>query len=149
MHIRPAQERDIPALITLRQRQLMDEGQTPDPDITENLRRYFTASLADGSLALWVAEDSGAVVATGGVCFYPLPPNFTNPTGMAAYITSMYTAPSHRGQGIASALLGLAVGEAKACGCLLVRLHASAMGRSVYERFGFVAAEGMMVYRVE
>ncbi len=139
---------DIPALIKLRERQLIDEGATEITDIDERLRDYFASSLSDGSFVSWVMEEGGEIIATSGVCFYALPPNFANPSGKVAYITNMYTKDEYRGKGIATELLGMALDEARARGYTLARLHASSLGRSIYAKAGFTASEGYMSLRL-
>ena len=146
MHKRPANENDIPILVELRKRQLMDEGEGVPSD--RHLAHYFTASMAEGSFAAWVMEEEGEIIATGGVCFYALPPTYRNPTGRTAYVTNMYTKNEYRRRGIAAELLGLAIAEAKARGCGVVRLHASEEGRSIYQRAGFVDSGGYMAMTI-
>ena len=58
----------------------------PDRELDGALTDYFAAGLADGSYVCWAAEAEGALVATGGVCLYTLPPTYRNPTGRTAYI---------------------------------------------------------------
>lgn len=142
--LRRATVEDIPALCEARKRQLVDEGMRPDAPIDDELRCYFEASLADGTLAEWVFEDEGEVVATAAIAFMPFPPAFNNPAGTRGYVTNMYTAPSHRGRGIASRMLPLLMDEARRRGVRKVLLHASAMGKPVYERQGFRVNDSWM-----
>lgn len=129
---------DIDALVRLRRQQLIDEESAPETDIDRQLAAYFRESLEqEGPLVMWVLEDEGEIVATSAIVFYQFPPCFSNPSGQKGYITSMYTKASHRGQGIATALLDRLVGEARDRGVPELFLCASAMGRPVYEKFGF------------
>ena len=50
---------------------------------------------------------------------------------------SMFTEPSFRGKGVASGIVKAAVEWSRVNGYQLVMLHASEMGRGVYERLGF------------
>ncbi len=145
---RKAQPQDIPQLIALRRRQLLDEGMTPCCSIDAALSAFFAAGLADGSYVCWVIEQDGALIATGGVCFYTLPPSFRNPTGLCAYIVSMYTMEPYRRRGLATRLLLRVLDEARARGCAVARLHASAQGRALYEALGFTASQGYMEKRL-
>jgi GNAT superfamily N-acetyltransferase len=72
-----------------------------------------------------------------GISFYNLPPNQECPNGKIAYISNMFTYPEYRKQGIGSKLFELAIEEAKNNGCKKVLLDATALGRPIYERFGF------------
>jgi len=146
MQMRPANTNDIPVLVELRKRQLMDEGEGVPSD--HHLVHYFTAAMADGSFAAWVMEEQGEIAATGAACFYALPPTFSNPTGRVAYVTNMYTKNEYRRRGAATALLGMAIGEAKARGCGVVRLHASEDGRPIYRKAGFVDSDGYMMRKL-
>lgn len=137
MNYRKAEKRDISQLVELRKQQLIDEGLSPINNIDIELYNYFDISLKNGSLISWIAEENEIILATSGVCFYQLPPSYSNPTGINAYVTNMYTKNEYRHQGIASHLLNLVVEEARKQGCKVIRLHASKNGRTLYERFGF------------
>jgi ribosomal protein S18 acetylase RimI-like enzyme len=144
MNYRKAEEKDISQLIELRKIQLIDEGLTPINNIDMELRKYFKSSLNDGSLISWIAEENDKIIATSGICYYQLPPSYSNPTGKNAYVTNMYTKNEYRRKGIALKLLKLVVEEARVRGDKIVRLHASKQGKSIYERFGFKDSEGYM-----
>jgi len=153
MQIRPANADDIPVLVALRKQLLTEEGpppwaRHPLPDLDAPLGRYFARAMADGSFVAWVAEADGEMIATGGLCFYALPPTFSEPAGQVAYITNMYTRNEYRRRGIATALLHLAIGEAKARGYATVRLHASKDGRPMYQKAGFVDSNGYMAMKL-
>ena len=141
---------DIPALIRLRKKQLTDEGLPPEPifDIDRQLTDYFISALTDGTFVSWVMEVDGEIIATSGVCFYTLPPNFSNLTGGVAYITNMYTKDEYRKRGIATELLKMVLDEAISRGYTVARLHASSFGKSVYEKAGFTMSEGYMSLRL-
>ena len=90
MEKRLANADDIPDLVALRKRQLTDEGLPPIiAEIDQHLADYFASAMADGSFVAWVMEAEDKIIATGGICFYALPPTFSNPTGRVAYITNM------------------------------------------------------------
>ena len=143
---------DIPALVQLRKQQLIDEGLPPIPNLDTNIDKYladyFTSAISDGSFISWVMENDGEIIATSGLCFYILPPNFSNPTGRTAYVTNMYTKPEYRRKGIAAELLNMVIDEAKSRGYKVVRLHTSKYGKSIYEREGFADTDGYMALRI-
>ncbi|MEM7098935.1 MAG: GNAT family N-acetyltransferase [Pseudomonadota bacterium] len=145
---RKASLNDIDQLVELRVQQLLDEGYPEDFNIRQDLTNYFSANLESGSLICWVGTDESIIRATAGICFYQLPPTFSNPTGRIAYITNMYTEPSCRKQGVASLLLNKLILEAKGLNYASVRLHASELGRGVYEEAGFVTTEGYMALKL-
>jgi GNAT superfamily N-acetyltransferase len=148
MKSRQANLTDIPVLVELRKRQLIDEGLSPISNIDKQLAEYFASALSDGSFVSWVMEMDGEIIATSGVCFYSLPPTYADPSGKVAYITNMYTKPEHRRKGIASELLRVLIGEAKKRECKTARLHASALGRPVYEKAGFADSDGYMALKL-
>lgn len=144
MVLRIATAKDIPIMCQIRKQQLIDEGMAPSNAIDEALYRYFEEKIADHSLVEWLIEEDGRVIATGAIAFMPFPPSYANPSGVKGYITNMYTAPDHRGKGIATMLLNKLLDEARARGISRVWLHASRLGKPVYQRFGFSKADDYM-----
>jgi GNAT superfamily N-acetyltransferase len=57
----------------------------------------------------------------------------------------MYTLPAWRQRGIGTALLETALSDAREAGITCVRLHATKLGRHVYEKLGFVPEDSEMV----
>lgn len=137
MNYRKAELGDIPALMELRKKQLIDEGISPDQDIDGELFSFFTDKMKDGSLVEWVAQEDEKIVATAAVIFYAFPPSYTNKKGVKGYITNMYTNPDFRGRGIAGLLLDRLVKEAASRDVKTLWLSASKMGRPVYLKYGF------------
>lgn len=146
---RVAAPADVHQLVELRILQLLDEGYAEITDIRRELSQYFSTNLQNGSLVCWVGVVEEIIFATAGICFYQLPPTFSNPSGQIAYITNMYTDPHYRGQGTASLLLSKLLSAAKARNYSSVRLHASRLGRGVYEKAGFVDTDGYMAMKFE
>ena len=119
MQKRLADQGDISTLIKLRKQQLTDEGLplgSMQMDIDSELTDYITSAISDGSFISWIMEQDGEIIATSGVCFYALPPNFSNPSGKTAYVTNMYTKPEYRRKGIATELLEMVIDEARSRG---------------------------------
>lgn len=148
MKKRMADLKDISALVELRKEQLTEEGGLPVSDIDKPLADYFNAAITDGSFISWVMVNNGEIIATSGICFYPLPPTFFNPSGKTAYITNMYTKIDYRRSGIATELLHMVMDEAKKRGYRIIRLHTSAYGKSIYQKAGFTDSEGYMALRL-
>ncbi len=144
---RKASHDDIDQLANLRVKQLIDEGYQ-QTNIDKDLKNYFSESLINNSLICWLGIYEDAVVATAGLCFYQLPPSFSNPSGRVAYITNMYTEEAFRKQGIASHLFRQLLEEVKNLHYTSVRLHASEHGRSIYTKAGFVVTDGYMAKKL-
>jgi GNAT superfamily N-acetyltransferase len=107
---------------------------------------YFTAGLLDGSLVVFIAEDSdtGKIVATSGIMFWRHLPSPVALDGRKAVIANMYTLPEYRKRGIATELMRLQIEEAKTRGVKVINLSATADGRKVYEKLGFENDENEM-----
>ena len=146
---RLADAEDIETLVSLRVEFLCEGKDTPaaerDALGMEN-RRYFKQAMAAGSFIAWVASADGQIVATSGATLYLLPPNQGCVNGKTAYISNMYTKPAYRGQGVATKLFALIVEAVMQRGCGRILLHATDMGRPIYEKYGFEAMPSGMCY---
>ncbi len=74
------------------------------------------------------------------------PPTYSNPSGKSGYVTNMYTRPEWRHRGLALMLVDHLVDAARNAGCAALYLNASAMGRPLYEKYGFRPVENEMVF---
>ena len=137
MNYRKADIKDIPLLVDIRKKQLIDEGIEPNINIDEELTIYFNNKLADNSLVEWIAEEDNKIIATAAILFIDFPPTYTNKTGRKGYITNMYTEPTSRGKGIATGMLDRLVNEARERNINKILLVASKLGRPVYKKYGF------------
>ena len=143
-----AEMNDISSLVELRKKQLIDEGLPPISDIDKQLADYFASAITDGSFVLWIMESDSNIIATSGVCFYSLPPTYSDPSGRIAYITNMFTKAEYRRNGIATDLLSMVIYEAKKRGCRIIRLHTSELGKSIYIKAGFADSDGYMALKI-
>ena len=143
MIYRKARYEEIPLLLELRKKQLVDEGIAASINIDNSLKSFFERHMSDDTLVEWVAEDCGKIVATAALLFQEFPPTFTNPNdiNIKGYVTNMYTAPQYRGRGIAKKLLDILVIEAREHNVLKIWLGASKMGKPVYLDYGFEGAD--------
>lgn len=112
--------------------------------VEEQSSDYYRKSLADESHIAYLVFDGDRFAGAGGVSFYRVMPTYHNPSGYRAYIMNMYTKPDYRRRGIAYTTLGLLVTAAKEKGVSAITLEATAMGRPLYERFGFVVMKDEM-----
>ena len=80
----------------------------------------------------------------GGISYYRVMPTYHNPSGYKAYIMNMYTRPEYRRMGIAYRTLDLLVQDARDRGISCITLEATAMGRTLYEKYGFTAMDSEM-----
>ena len=138
LEFRRLSDEDIPAFVEMRIDQLLEEGATETVDLRPALKDYYARHLADDTFVSWLALDADRIVATSGVSIVEKPPYFGCPTGRIALVSSMFTEPAYRRQGIARDLLCRVVDEARAKGCGAVQITASDAGVPLYRSVGFV-----------
>ena len=150
---RKAEQCDIEALVSIRVAFLGEVNgaafERRKELLTKENRRYFQQAVAEDTCVVWMALDRKEIIATAGLTLYAVPPSCSCINGKIGYISNVYTLPGYRGQGIASKLMDCIMSEAKARGCTKVVLNATDMGRTVYEKIGFVDAENEMVCLME
>ena len=141
-------ENDLETFINMRINQLREEGATDEMDLSPALMDYYQRHLANGTFVSWLALDGDNIIGTSGMSFVEKPPYFGCPTGRIGLLSSMYTNPDYRRQGIAKELLRRVVEEARAYGCGTVQITASDMGVLLYSDFGFVKNKNFMQYKL-
>lgn len=127
----------------LRAANLLPED-TPLPEVEQQTRAYYQKALAGNMHTAYLVWDGDTLAGTGAVSYFQVMPTVHNPTGRKAYIMNMYTVPQYRRQGIAAHTLALLVEDANRRGITAISLEATAMGRPLYEEFGFVPMEHEM-----
>jgi GNAT superfamily N-acetyltransferase len=146
LRIRRATFADLPHLVLHRRRMWEDMGVTDRKalDAADPVyRRWLKARLEAGEAGAWVAEAEGAGIVGGGVVWLQEVqprPGFAGRAGASPrqpYLLSMYTDPDHRGRGVGARIVKEAVRWCRAMGFPRFTLHASDMGRPIYERLGF------------
>lgn len=141
-------EEQLDIFISMRIKQLREEGATEDIDLVPYLKDYYNRHMADGTFVSWLAMDGDRIVGTSGMSFVEKPPYFSCPTGKIGLLSSMFTDPDYRRMGIAKELLSRVVKEARNYGCGTVQITASDMGVLLYTDFGFVKNGNFMQYKL-
>ena len=144
--IRPYRDDEITQLLDMRRAMTLElDGEDLDVDIPGwrvRFAAYIKEMRAHDDTMFFVAELDGRLIGMGGV--YKLRNHRSVIYGFAAaYITSVYVVPEHRRVGIARQITLAAVEWARAHGCVVVRLRASATGRLVYQSLGFTQTDEM------
>lgn len=139
---------ELDTFIQMRIRQLREEGATEEIDLVPALEDYYHRHMADGTFVSWLAMDGAKIVGTSGMSFVEKPPYFSCPSGRIGLLSSMFTDPDYRRQGIAKELLSRVVNEARIFGCGCVQITASDMGTLLYSDFGFVRNGNFMQYKL-
>lgn len=143
---------DSAALAELRSRFLVESGETKEGDQV-SLRKssliFFAEYLHSRDFTAIVAEESGNIIATGGISYFRKPPSSKCPSGIVAYIMNVYTVPLWRKQGVASKVFSMLCEDAKEKGSNQIILNATEMGRPIYEKYGFSDSTGDMILYIE
>jgi GNAT superfamily N-acetyltransferase len=144
--IRPVRPEDLGAICVHRRRMFAESGVAPATlDAMEGpFAIWLERQLADGSYFGFIAEENSAVVAGIGLRLIEWPPGPLHPaTDQRGYILNVYVEPGFRGRGIATELMTRADEEFRRLGVVYEMLHATEMGRKVYERLGWTASPEM------
>jgi len=139
---------DVGSFIELRIKQLLEEGAEETCDLRPSLHSYYERHLSDGTFVSWLALDGSDIVATSGLSVVEKPPYFGCPTGRIGLISSMYTKPAYRRQGIARELLTRLMDDARSKGCGTLQITASDMGVHLYRSCGFTHNGNFMQLRL-
>lgn len=137
---------DLPALVAHRDAMWVEMGRLrpgePDPT-SAAYRKWLADRMQAGVLHGFVAEEGGEVLASGCVWIQDVQPRPGHPLTMWGYILSVYTVPAARRRGLARAIVTACMERARAAGCTRTTLHASVIGRRLYEQLGFEPTDEM------
>ena len=145
--LRLATADDVEALARAWYAMLKEDGLLA-PRIDPHWRSYvtadFRAGIANGSQLWVVAQDKRRIVATGAA-FLRGGRSSLALTGLSATLAGVYTLPAFRRRGIARAIVERLIEICRSRGCRVIRLRASDQGRPLYEQFGFVSGDEMVL----
>ncbi len=145
---RKAKAADIDLLTKTRVEVLLAANSLPDDtdmsEVEKQSRTYYEQAIPGGTHTAFLAFDADQFVGAGGISYYQVMPTCHNPTGRKGYIMNMYTRPEYRRMGIAYRTLDLLVQDARDRGISCITLEATAMGRPLYEKYGFTAMDSEM-----
>ncbi len=114
----------------------------------ELFRPYLEANLPSGVYQGWLAKtEAGQVVGGGGLIVHEWPAAARDhqPQSRRAYVLNIYTEPEYRGQGLARQIMTAILDWCRVEGFETVSLHASEMGRPLYESLGFEPTNEMQI----
>jgi GNAT superfamily N-acetyltransferase len=149
--LRAATPADVAVLAAQRRAMFEEQGRVDrqaGAELEAATRRYLEEALPAGTYYGWLVEAGATAVAGGGVQLRPLMPRPGYVHGEAeGLILSMWTEPGHRRHGLASRVLEAILAWSDTRGIHRLTLHASAMGRPLYTRYGFTATNEMRLER--
>jgi ribosomal protein S18 acetylase RimI-like enzyme len=112
--------------------------------MTASFRVWIEPRLGDGSYFGYIVEEDGAAVAGIGLMIIDWPPHPLHPNeDKRGYVLNVFVEPSHRQRGLAKMLTGLGEAEIARRGVSFAILHATRMGRPLYEQAGWTQTAEM------
>ena len=136
---------DIPVLVN--HRRWMFEDMYADQPLLRDPAKYNVMDQAyavllryeipAGSTRAWVIDDAETIAASGVLKFTDWLPRPDGQRRGLVYAHSVYTVPEYRRQGLARRILNGMIDYCRDNGWPRLNLHASDMGRSLYENLGF------------
>jgi GNAT superfamily N-acetyltransferase len=131
---------DVALIARHRHEMFKESGRTDEmlAPMTEAFAAWLTPRLASGDYLGWFAVADGCEAAGIGMMVIDWPPHPAHPMqARRGYLLNVYVEPEHRGLGLARGLMDMALDEARRRGIDHMVLHATAMGRPMYERLGW------------
>lgn len=141
LRVRRATLKDLETLVHQRRAMWMDlgvKGEARHNAADKTYRRWTGTRLRNHQLIAWLVEGRDREIAGGGcVWLQPVQPSPKKPGTIQPYLLSMYTSPRFRRRGVASVIVRAAIDWCRRQGFPRLTLHASPMGRGVYQKLGF------------
>jgi GNAT superfamily N-acetyltransferase len=110
----------------------------------EPTREWIEEKLSDGSLiGFIVRNDAGQVAGSGCLWIKKEQPNPTRLRLEAPYLLSMFTEKRFRRKGLARLIVKAAIAWSQEHGYDRITLHATDVGKPLYEEFGFESSNEM------
>ena len=141
MNLRTAVASDIPRLVQMRLEYLTEDHGGMLPEHRERLEQelpiYFQKNLMHSLLA-YIAEENGEIVTTVLMVITEKPGNPHFLSGKTGLLLNVYTKSAFRRQGLAGALINMAIEDAKRLDLAHIELSATTAGYPLYQKLGFV-----------
>lgn len=145
--IRLATPDDVPRIADAWYAMMEEDGllaPTVDPQWRSYITTDFRAAISVGAQLWLVGELGGEIVATGAA-FFRGGRSTIALNGLTATLAGIYTFPPYRRRGYARAIVARIIELCRTRGCHSIRLRASEQGRPLYESFGFVSGDEMVL----
>src|SRR5262245_13318246 len=138
--VRRARLADLDVLVAHRRGMFEAMGQRDAKLLAQHdrdFRRWLRPRLKRGEYVGFIAEAGNRPVAGGSVWLQEHQPRPGFPGGKLPYLLSVFTEPEFRGRGLASKITKAAMAWSREQGYRTMTLHASRMGRRVYQKLGW------------
>lgn len=109
------------------------------------LDEYYREAIPSEQCLYWLAECDGRSAGGAGLAVRKHAPQYALTNGLTAYVFNVFTYPDYRHRGIAKELMTRLVDEAQRLNIRRVELHATEMGRPLYEKLGFKPPKDMVL----
>jgi ribosomal protein S18 acetylase RimI-like enzyme len=129
-----------------RQTMFLEAGGDPEKlrVMAEHFRPWLEERLDDGRYYGFALCDAGQAVAAIGLMTIEWPPHPSHPTmDQRGYVLNVFVEPAYRRRGLASALMQIAEAEFARRGLTFAVLHATKVGKPVYEQIGWMGTSEM------
>ena len=151
--IHPASQADIPVLVSHHLKMFEEiwekRGSLPEPGVMDRVSteyaRKLEAEMDTGACSAWVILQDGIVVSSGAISIVSYVPNPIDPSCRIALLHSIYTEKGYRNSGYASCITREAARFCRDQKIGRLYLFASADGRHVYEKAGFIQVDNLMM----
>jgi ribosomal protein S18 acetylase RimI-like enzyme len=137
------------ALITQHRKAMFASmGSAEEPVLNEmsrNFEPWVARMLAEGKYFGWITNDAARPVASAGLLILDWAPHYLDPAGeFRGYLLNVFVEAEYRKRGLARNLIDICMADARRRGIRVVALHASATGKSLYEKMGFSTTNEML-----
>ncbi len=137
---------DLELICAHREHMFLEAGREPDQLrlMTEHFRPWLQPRLADGRYYGFVLMDGEQPAAAIGLMSIEWPPHPSHPSqDLRGYVLNVFVEPGYRRRGLASALMKLADAEFCQRAIGFAVLHATEVGKPVYEALGWAGTSEM------
>lgn len=122
----------------------LSEDVSFEAEFIHNTRSYFENQNQTTLIAI-----ESEVVGCATICYTTLMPTFDHPSGKRAHIMNVYTRNNYRRQGVALRMMNMLIDEAKQNGVTEISLDTTTLGKTLYEKCGFIETEEGMVLNLK
>ncbi|MCD7973595.1 MAG: GNAT family N-acetyltransferase [Candidatus Azobacteroides sp.] len=105
--------------------------------LSQELRNYYEISLQKGTFKACYLKVKDQVAAVAFLVINHLPPSLSFPNGMSGTVLNVFTYPEFQKRGYATQVMETIIHHAKNEGISQLELHATDMGRPLYENLNF------------